>query len=199
MPVTCSYCQKNYSEKVVRCPFCNTAGTHAPPPVAPQPAMTPAAMAAAQDPEVKKRMVLAAIQAGEQLRTDPQSEFSHSPGFSLQNIPTGTKAAIVMWMMAALSLVIGFIIILIPAGEMGKDALQFKIMGIAGFIGGLVMAGLGFGAFRNMIICVWIGAAIYFVDFVFMITHRAVGGAMIKLMILIALLKFGWQMKEEQE
>ena len=199
MPVTCSYCQKNYSEKAARCPFCGTAGSHAPPPVLPQPSLTPAAAAAAQDPEAKKRMVLAAIEAGRQMNALPAGEFDHKPGFSLQDIPTGLKAAIVMWMMAALNLLIGFVLVLAPSGTLGKDAFAFKIMGIAGLITGLLLGGLGFGAFRNIILCVWIGAGLYFVDFVYMITHGAIPGAMIKLMVLMALVKFGWQMKEEQE
>jgi hypothetical protein len=160
--------------------------------------MTPAAAAAAQDPEAKKRMILGAIDAGRKMNSEPPGEFSHSPGFSLQNIPTGTKAAIVMGVMAVFNLLIGFILTVVPTSQMGRDAVALKVMGVAGLITGLVLAGLGFGAFRNLLICVWIGAGLYFVDFVYMITHGAVPGAMIKLMVLAALLKFGWQMKEEQ-
>ncbi len=190
MPITCSYCQKNYSEKVVRCPFCNTVGTHAPPPGTIQPSLTPLGAAAAQDPELKKQMMLAAVQ----MKSDFPTEFSHADKFSLSNLTGGMRAAIVLWLLAALSLAGGALFLLISLGE---KANRMESLVTAGgmFFGSLVYAGLGYGAWRGVILCVWIGAGLILLG----ILLGGVAGIFISLMIFAALIKFGLQMKDEQE
>ena len=148
MPVTCAFCQKNYSEKMAKCPFCGTAGGHAPPPVAPQPSLTPAAAAAAQDPELKKKMMLAAVQ----MKTDYPTEFSHTSKFSLSSLNGGMRAAIVLWMLAALCALGGLILLMMPIE--GKERLAMRAMGAGGLIGALIYGGLGYGAWRGLILCV---------------------------------------------
>jgi hypothetical protein len=198
MLVNCAGCGKAYTDRMAKCPFCNTPGPHAPPPATPPPAApapaempvlpgapiaSPADATLPRDLTPEARMLLATM------------EMEMAARKRKRGVGPVVRAGRVLMGMAVLNVLISVVLFAAPV-NIPEDT-DLKAAGVAGLITALIVGGLGIGAMRGIRACVWIGAALYALDIVISLASKVFAGVMFKVIVMFMLVRLAFAMTQE--